>query len=99
LHSSHIQVANGSHLAINEVGDTNPSFRDVYVSPGLSNSLISAGQLVEKNCDVHFSRDGCLVQNQVLGTILTKGPKVGILFPLHFSIPRCLSLACVIVNA
>jgi hypothetical protein len=61
--SSHIQVANGSHLAINEVGYINPSFRDVYVSPGLSNSLISVGQLVEKNCDVHFSRDGCLVQD------------------------------------
>jgi hypothetical protein len=39
--SSYIQVANGSHLAINEVGDINPSFRDVYVSPGLSNSLVS----------------------------------------------------------
>jgi hypothetical protein len=41
--SPHIQVANGSHLAINEVGDINPSFRDVYVSPGLSNGLISIG--------------------------------------------------------
>jgi hypothetical protein len=50
--SSHIQVANGSHLAINEVRDINPSFRDVYVSPRLSNSFISVGQLVEKNCDV-----------------------------------------------
>ena len=59
--SSHIQVANGSHLVINEVGDINPSFRVVYVSPGLSNSLISASHLVEKNCDVHFSHDGCLV--------------------------------------
>jgi hypothetical protein len=59
--SSHIQVANGGHLAIDEVGNINPSFRDVYVSPGLSNSLILIGQLVEKNCDVHFSSDGCLV--------------------------------------
>ena len=59
--SSHIQVANGSHLAINEVKDINPSFRDVYISPGLSNSLILVGLLVEKNCDVHFSRDGFLV--------------------------------------
>ena len=32
------------------------------------------------------------------GKILTKRPKVGRLFPLHFSIPSCLSLACVIVN-
>ena len=46
--SSHIQVANGSHLTINEVGDINPSFKDVYVSSGLFNSLISVGQLVEK---------------------------------------------------
>jgi hypothetical protein len=59
--SSHIQVANGSHLAINEVRVINPSFRDVYVSLRLSNSLISVGQLVEKNCNVHFSRDSCLV--------------------------------------
>jgi hypothetical protein len=58
---SHIQVANVSHFAIDEVGDINPSFRDVYVSHGLSNSLISVSQLVEKNCDVCFSRDGCLV--------------------------------------
>jgi hypothetical protein len=96
--SSHIQVANGSHLAINEVGDINPSFKDVYVSPGLSNSLLSVGQLVENNCDVHFSRDGCLVQDQVSGKILAKGPKVGRLFPLHFSIPSCLSFACETVN-
>jgi hypothetical protein len=34
----------------------------------------------------------------VSGKILAKGPKVGRLFPLHFSIPSCLSLACVTVN-
>jgi hypothetical protein len=56
------------------------------------------GQLVEENYDVHFSRDGCLVQDQVSGIILVKGPKVGRLFPLQFSIPCSLSLACLIVN-
>jgi hypothetical protein len=56
------------------------------------------GQLVEKNCDPHFSRDGCLVQDQVSGKILAKGPKVGRLFPLQFSVPSCLSVACMIVN-
>jgi len=59
--SSQIQVANGSHLAINEIGDINPSIKDIYVSPGLSNNLLSVGQLVEENYDVHSSRDGCLV--------------------------------------
>jgi hypothetical protein len=39
--SSHIQVANGSHLAITEIGDINLSFKDVYVSPRLSNNLLS----------------------------------------------------------
>jgi hypothetical protein len=85
--SSQIQVVNVSHLAINEIGDINPSFKDIYISFGLSNNLISVGQLVKKNCDVHFSRDGCLMQNQVSGKILAKGPKVGILFLLLFSIP------------
>jgi len=52
-----------SHLAINEIGNINSLFKDVYVSPGLSNNLTSVDQLVEKNCYVHFSRDGCLVQD------------------------------------
>ena len=30
--------------------------------------------------------------------ILAKGPKVGRLFPLHFSIPSCLSLACMTIK-
>jgi hypothetical protein len=68
--SSQIQVANGSHLAINEIWDINHSFKDVYEFPGLYTNLIPAGQLVEKNYDVHFSRDGCLVQDQVSGNIL-----------------------------
>jgi hypothetical protein len=34
----------------------------------------------------------------VSGTILSKGPKVGRLFPLQFSIPLSLSLACITVN-
>jgi hypothetical protein len=96
--SSHIQIANGSHLAINEVGDINRSFRDVYVSHGHSTSLISVGQLVDNNYDVHFSRDGCLMHDQVSRKILMKGPKVGKLFPLHFSIPSCLFVACMTIN-
>ena len=61
--SSHIQIANRSQLAINEVGDINPSFSDVYVSPRLSTSLIYVGHLVDNNCEVHSSHDGCLVQD------------------------------------
>ncbi|KAH0708117.1 hypothetical protein KY284_009544 [Solanum tuberosum] len=32
--------------------------------------------------------------DQVSGTIIAKGPKVGRLFPIHFSIPPVLSFAC-----
>ena len=96
--SGHIQIANGSRLPIHAIGDVNSIVRDVFVSPQLSISLISVGQLVDNNCDVHFSRDGCLVQDQVSGKILAKGPKVGRLFPLHFSILVVLSFACNTVN-
>jgi len=91
---SQIQIANGSNLPITKVGDITPTFKNVFVSPKLSTSLISVGQLVDNNCDVNFSRNGCLVQDQVSGTIIAKGPKVGRLFPIHFSIPPVLSFAC-----
>ncbi|KAJ0014387.1 hypothetical protein Pint_21634 [Pistacia integerrima] len=74
--STHIQIANGCQLPIHAIRDVDSTIRDVFVSPQLSTSLISVGQLVDNNYDVHFSRDGCLVQDQVSGKILAKGPKV-----------------------
>ncbi|KAH0743204.1 hypothetical protein KY290_031197 [Solanum tuberosum] len=35
-----------------------------------------------------------ITKDQVSGTIIAKGPKVGRLFPIHFSIPPVLSFAC-----
>ena len=54
--------------------------------------------MVDNNCDVRFSRDGCIVRDQVSGKILAKGPKVGHLFPLHFSVSNFVSLASITVN-
>ena len=96
--TQNIQIANGSNLPITAIGDIGPSFRHVFVSPGLSTSLISVGQMVDNNCDVRFSRDGCLVQDQVSGKVIAKGPKVGRLFPLQFSVPSSLSLASMVVD-
>ncbi|CAJ2628294.1 unnamed protein product [Trifolium pratense] len=97
LHSYHgnqnIQIADGNALSITNVGDLNSDFRDVLVSPGLASNLLSVGQLVDNNCNVNFSRDGCLVQEQVSGKVIAKGPKVGRLFPLQF-ISSHLSFAC-----
>lgn len=86
-------MANGSNLPITKVGDITQTFKNVFVSPKLSANLISVGQLVDENCDVKFSRNGWLVQDQVSGTIIVNGPKVGRLFPIHFSVPRVLSFA------
>ena len=96
--ATNIQIANGVQLPIHAIGDINYSVKNVFVSPELSTSLISVGQLVDNNYDVRFSRDGCIVQDQVLGKILTKGPKVGQLFPLYFSTSNFVALACTIVN-
>ena len=92
--SEHIQVANGNTLPIIAVGDITPIFNHAFVSSGLSTNLLFVRQLVENNCDVNFSRDGCCVQDQVSGTVIAKGPKVGRLFPVHISVLSTVALAC-----
>ena len=68
--TSCIQTANVSDLAIIAVGDASSSFKDVFVSPILSVNLVSVGQLVDQNCDAHFSHDGCVVQDQMSGQLI-----------------------------
>ena len=100
-----INTVDGSSLPIGVVGDLSSSLTDVFVSPNLSTNLISVGQLVDNNCNIHFSRSGCVVQDQVSGQMIAKGPKVGRLFPLHVSpstfIPSfpLLSFACNVVGS
>ena len=53
---------------------------------------------MDNNRDVHFSRGCCLVQDQVSRKVIARGPKVGKLFPLQFTIPRTLSLVSIIVE-
>jgi hypothetical protein len=97
LHSYHgnqkIQIAHGNTLSITDIGDINSDFWDVLISPVLASNLLSVGELVDKNYDVNFSSDGCLVQEKVSGKVITKGPKVGRRFSLQF-ISSHSSLAC-----
>lgn len=65
----------------------------MLVSPGLASNLLFVGQLVDKNYDANFSSASCLVQEQVTGKVIAKGPKVGRMFPLKFILSH-LSLAC-----
>jgi transposase InsO family protein len=100
-----INTADGNSLPISVVGDLSSSLTDVFVSPDLSTNLIFVGQLVDNDCDVHFSHSGCVVQDQVSGKMIAKGPKVGRLFPLYISpstiIPSfpLLSFACNVVGS
>jgi len=66
---SQIQIAKGSNLPIIQVGDITQTFKNVFVSSKLSTSLTLVGQLVDNNCDVNFSRNGCLMQDKVSGMI------------------------------
>jgi len=78
--------ADGNNIPITAIGDTSSSLTNVYVFLDLTNNLISVGQLVDNDCKVEFSKSGCLVQDQHSWKMITKGPKVGCLFPLYSSL-------------
>ena len=65
-----INTSDGSSLPINDVGDLSSSLINVFVSPDLSTNLIYVGQLVDNNCNVHFSRSGCVGKDQVSGQMI-----------------------------
>ena len=48
--------------------------------------ILFVGQLVDNNCAINFSGNGCVVQDQVTGEPIAKGPKVGRLFPLFLPV-------------
>ncbi|KAL8132915.1 hypothetical protein AgCh_008409 [Apium graveolens] len=77
-----IHTADCNTLPITAIGDISSTLHNVFVSPKLSTNLISVVQLVDSNCTVQFSNSGCLVQDQVSGKMIAKGPKVGRLFSL-----------------
>ncbi|TXG67369.1 hypothetical protein EZV62_008644 [Acer yangbiense] len=65
-----------------------------------NDTTLSKSWLIDSAASNHMTRSSdTLCNDQVSGKILAKGPKVGRLFPLHFSIPSCLSLACMTVNS
>nr|KYP62834.1 Retrovirus-related Pol polyprotein from transposon TNT 1-94 [Cajanus cajan] len=99
LGNLNIHTAGGNQLPITATGDISSSLTNVFVAPGLTSNLISVGQLVDNYCRVQFSQSGCLVQDQHSGTIIAKGPKVGRLFPIHFSLSPSLSLPLVSCNS
>ncbi|KAL5773718.1 hypothetical protein ACOSP7_013357 [Xanthoceras sorbifolium] len=82
-----IHTVDSNSLPITAVGDISAFLNTVFMSPSMATNLISVGQLVDNNCTVQFSNSGCVVQDQVSGKTIAKGPKVGRLFPLLPSSP------------
>ncbi|KAK0574745.1 hypothetical protein LWI29_028369 [Acer saccharum] len=79
-----IRTVNGETLPIKSVGDipyTLP-LTNVFHALDLTSFLIFVGQLVDENCNVSFSKSGCVVQDQDSGKVIGKGPKCGRLFSL-----------------
>lgn len=80
-----IQTVNGISLPIGVNGDIFLSLSNVFVSLSLSTNLIFVNQLVNHGYNGHFSCFGYVVQDQVLGKIILKRPKLRRLFPLCLS--------------
>lgn len=80
-----INTTDGSSLPITIIGDLSSSVTNVFVSPSLCSNLLYVGQLVDNNYNVKFCCFGCIVQDQVSGKMIAKGPKVGRPFPLYVS--------------
>ena len=81
--SLQVHTADGQKLSITALGDVvHPlPLKNVFLSPSLTTNLLSVGQWIDDNCNVSFSRSGCVVQDQVSGKVITTGPKCGRLFP------------------
>ena len=84
---SAIQTANDSSLPIAAIGIASSTFTDVFLAPHFFTNLIYVSQLVDNNYVINFSGDGYVVQDQVTGKLIAKGPKVGNIFPLFLHVP------------
>lgn len=84
----HVHAADGEKLLITAIGDVSHSLtsQNIFISPSLSANLLSIGQLVNDVCTISFSSSGCVVQDQVSGMVIAKGPKCKRMFPLQLSL-------------
>ncbi|MCO5605635.1 hypothetical protein L7F22_059818 [Adiantum nelumboides] len=57
---------------------------NVLLVPGITKNLISMGQIVEKDYEVKFNKDGCYVKNDK-GKVVAHGEKNGRLFKLKMN--------------
>ena len=78
-----VHTVDGQKLPMTALGDVIHSLplKNVFLSPHLITNLLFVGQLIDDNCNVSFSRSGCVMQDQASGTVIAEGPECGRLFP------------------
>ncbi|KAF3653356.1 hypothetical protein FXO38_15678 [Capsicum annuum] len=77
-----IHTANGHTLSSSGIGSIGNLSNVLYV-PNLKANLVSVGQLVDQNCVVKFSPNGCVVQNLKTGMTMATGHRFGRIFLLE----------------
>lgn len=60
---STIQTINASYVQIIAIANVSFKITDMFLTSQLFTDLISANQLVDDNCAINFSIDGCVVQD------------------------------------
>ncbi|PHU02663.1 F-box/kelch-repeat protein SKIP11 [Capsicum chinense] len=86
-----IHTANRHTLPASGIGSTGYLFNVLYV-PNLKANLILAGQLVDQNCVIKFSPNGCVIQNLKIGMIMATVHRFGIMFlqeSVHCHLHHC----------
>ncbi|KAF2284582.1 hypothetical protein GH714_027303 [Hevea brasiliensis] len=74
-----------------------PTLDICFDTSAVNQNVVLTPEMVQQMIVLALSALG--FKDQVSGTVIAKGPKVGRLFPLHISIPSSISLACsAIVN-
>lgn len=64
---SQIKIVNGSNLPVRKIGDITKAFKNIFVLPKLSTSIILVDQLVDNNCNVIFSHNFVLCRIRCWG--------------------------------
>lgn len=107
--SNVIQIINNSCLSISHISNISTSYLllfNAFLVFKLLLNLLSVRQLQDLSLDIHFSYDGCSVQDIQMGQIFKIGYKVSCLFELTslqspsqitYTVPKCVVL-CLLLH-
>lgn len=91
---SKMQVMGKGNLKL-FIGGITQVITDVHYLPGLSNNLLSIGQLQQKNLTIMFQKDMCKVFHEERGLIMSTQMSANRMYIIHAPviIPKCLKVS------